>query len=84
MPDFTPEQRADARAIFEGKIADRKACEYCGGVHLRSCPRVRHSRVVWKPDLTGMLEQEIWFWPPGTWESDVLFADQVYGDDDGL
>lgn len=82
MPNFTPEQKADARAIFEGKVADRKVCEFCGGVHLRACPRVKRSRVVYKPDLTGILEQEWEYWEPGSWESDVLFADQVYGDDD--
>lgn len=83
---LTPDQRADARAIFEGAAADRSACHFCAGIHAtvagvpsnrQPCPRVK--RVEWHPDGTVL---SVEYWAPGRWESDVIFPADVYGDDE--
>lgn len=82
---LTPQQKADARAIFEGRHPERRACEHCGGIHARSCPRLK-SEHTWyshnvNTDATIVTEHEIKYWPPGDWESaDITFPEEVYDD----
>lgn len=82
---LTPDQKADARAIFEG-TAERGACHFCAGIHAfvaglpdsrQPCPRVK--RVEWHPDGTVLTVEH---WPPGRWEHDVIFPADVYDDDE--
>lgn len=82
---LTAEERETARAIFEGEIEGRSACHFCAGIHshvaglppqLQPCPRVK--RVERHVDGTVLVVE---FWRPGTWESDVIFPEDVYEDD---
>ncbi len=83
--ELTAEEKADAQLIFEGKVTDRTACQYCAGLHDRvagllqqyqPCPRIK--RIEWHVDGTPL---NVEFWRPGTWEHNVIFPADVYGDD---
>ena len=86
MADLTEQDKADARAIFEGKVEGRSACHFCGGIHARvaglephrqPCPRIK--RIERHPDGTVLVVEH---WPPGRWEGDIIFPDHAYGDED--
>lgn len=78
--------KADARAIFEGRDPNnRSACYYCGGIHVRvaklpeylqPCPRIK--RVVFGASDHPV---EVEFWPNGSWETGIVFPDDVAADD---
>lgn len=82
--ELPPEARADARQIFEGKVEGRTACHFCAGIHAhvaglqprqQPCPRVK--RIERHSDGTVLAVEH---WPPGRWESDVVFPRDVYDD----
>jgi hypothetical protein len=85
--ELSPEEKADARDIFEGKVKDRQACLHCAGLHpqvaglvpeQQPCPRIK--RIKRHTDATTILDVE--YWPNGEWESDVVFPGDVYEDSD--
>ena len=53
MANLTKAEMADARVLFEAGTA----CEHCGGIHHRACPRVR--RKVFHPN-GNLIEVEYW------------------------
>jgi len=62
-------ERAEARKRFQAG----DACQWCGGLHARSCPRVK--RLVLNKN-GGEVEAE--FWPPGTWpEENVTWPEDA-------
>jgi hypothetical protein len=72
--------RNDARAIFAGDDAEHKACDDCGGVHARACPRIAslHVKIGTEGDTKGVIiERHVTYWPPGQWEKDIIFWDDV-------
>ena len=82
---LSPSDKADARAIFEGKIDGRGACHYCAGIHAhvagldpahQPCPRVKR----WRRHEGGSGDVlEVEFWPSTeAWESSVVFPVDVY------
>jgi hypothetical protein len=80
---LSDEDKATARAIFEGQHPTRRQCEHCGGIHSRTCPRIKSERTVYSHnvnnDVTTVAETEIKYWPPGTWETDdITFPEDVY------
>jgi hypothetical protein len=85
--EMSSEEKADARAIFEGTVKERSACYFCAGLHARvaglhpeqqPCPRIKKlSR-----HTDGITVLDIEHWPPGEWEADVLFPSDVYEEDD--
>lgn len=83
--ELTTEQKEVARAIFMGE-SERSACHFCAGIHAavaglppsrQPCPRIRKAE--WHPDGTVL---NVEFWPPGDWEADVIFPDDVFEDDE--
>ncbi len=75
MPKLTRQEKLDAQAIF----AAGEACEDCGGIHKRACPRVK--RQVWLRTGAGAGERtevEYWkefdqsgiVWPEDAWDPD--------------
>ena len=90
MSDLSPEEKADARAIFTGAATDGggnpiEACHYCGGLHARvaglqpdwqPCPRIK--RIERHVDGTVLVVEH---WPPGIWETDVIFPRDAFDDD---
>ncbi len=77
--DLSPEERYQARQIFEGKAGDaQKPCVHCGGVHLRSCRRVRE--ITWHPDGTVIGAK---YWPDGEWDdSNTVWPEDAYDEDE--
>ncbi len=75
MPKLTRQEKLDAQAIF----AAGEACEDCGGIHKRACPRIK--RQVWLRTGAGAGERtevEYWkefdqsgiVWPEDAWDPD--------------
>ncbi len=61
--DLTPDEQEAARAQWRsGK------CTWCGGLHLRACPRVK--RMVFAND--GKTVTEVEYWPEGQWSADNI------------
>ena len=64
-------EKADAQAIF----AAGDACEHCGGLHRRACPRVRR---IEKHPNGNVIAVEYW----EKWdESGVIFPEDAYDPD---
>lgn len=80
MPQLSPETRDYLIRVFQGK-EEEKPCEDCGGAHKRACPRVKRYLAI-ANDQGLVVHQEREFWPPGTWEQDVIFPDQLFEEDD--
>lgn len=82
MSDLSDEEKEAAREIFEGRVDGKTACHFCAGIHAavagleahrQPCPRIR--RIERHPDGTVLVLE---FWPPGRWESSVIFPEDVY------
>ena len=82
---LSAEEKADARAIFQGEVEGVTACHYCAGIHARvaglapdqqPCPRIK--RLERHPDGSVTAVE---FWPPGTWEFDTVFPHDAYDED---
>jgi len=77
VADLTRQQKLDARQIF----AEGKACEDCGGIHSRACPRVK--RQVWLRTGPGAGQRtEVEFWPPGWDDTGIIWPEDAYDEDD--
>jgi hypothetical protein len=51
-------------------------CQTCGGLHARSCPRVRSVRYITQGDR--VLIGEVTFWPDGKWDTEgIIFPDEL-------
>jgi len=83
--ELTPDQKADAQAIFEGRIEGRTACHHCAGIHYhvaklpmdrQPCPRIK--RIEHHPDGSRIAVE---YWQNGSWESDVVFPAEAYEED---
>lgn len=72
---FTPEQLAVARQ----KFADGKEiCPFCGGFHLRFCPRVRELEL----NSDGS-PKRVAYWADGEWNDDwVIWPEMIAGEDE--
>lgn len=79
--EITDDVKAASREIFEGKVEGKTACWHCGGLHgfiprlevwRQPCPRIKH--VVYD----GGHVREVEYWSPGTWETGIIFPDNVY------
>jgi hypothetical protein len=62
--------KAELRAKFENE-----ACRWCGGLHQRECPRIRH--IIYNPsDIREIREVE--FWADSEWDrSTVLWPEDL-------
>jgi hypothetical protein len=73
-PELTPEQRYQARQIFEKTGG---SCVHCGGVHLRACRRVRE--ITWHADGTCIGAK---YWHDGEWDdSNTVWPEDAYDED---
>jgi len=72
---LTRQQKLDARQIF----AEGKACEDCGGIHSRACPRIK--RQTWLrtgPGAGERTEVEYWATYP---DEGIIWPEDAYDDD---
>jgi hypothetical protein len=87
MARFSPQEMEMARQIFSGEDKEHPPCPDCGGVHARACPRVRSDRVIWSATAQNadgsqvVVEREVHYWEPGTWEGGVIFAPDAFADE---
>jgi hypothetical protein len=75
QPDvLSPEERAVAREQW------RKArCTWCGGLHLRACPKVK--RMTFTNDGKNVVEVE--YWPDSHWsDSNVVWPEDMKWEED--
>ncbi len=55
-------------------VWDQQKCQYCGGLHTRTCPRVK--RIVYRDNN---VPAEVEFWPHGQWPADeVIWLEDVH------
>ena len=74
---LTRQEKLDAQVIF----AADQACEDCGGIHKRACPRIR--RQVWLRTGAGAGERtEVEYWPPGWDDTGVIWPEEAYDPED--
>lgn len=67
--ELTPDQAADIRSRFQRG----DACRHCGGLHPRSCPRVKRMAF----HSNGAMA-EVEFWPDGQWSDDnILWPEEL-------
>jgi hypothetical protein len=50
MPGLTRQEKLDAQEIF----AAGNACEHCGGIHKRACPRVKRIEKLGNGNVTAV------------------------------
>ena len=81
MPEVSPQMREFAEAVFSGQDKDHPPCQDCGGVHARACPRIAKLHVVINGDGV-VTERTVEYWQPGTWETGIIWLEDVYDDDD--
>jgi hypothetical protein len=83
---LSADEKADARAIFEGKTSGVQACHFCAGIHARvaglephqqPCPRVK--RIERHPDGSVLAVE---YWRPGAREMRIVYPADAYDDED--
>ena len=75
---LSPAEKAEARSLFEAG----EACEDCGGLHKRACPRVK--RQVWLRTGAGDGQRiEVEYWPPGWDDTGVVWPEDAYDTEEG-
>ena len=52
-------------------VIHRGACETCGGLHARSCPRIRS--VEYQPKGDDIIIRRVEYWPDGRWSTDGIY-----------
>ena len=73
---LTRQEKLDAQAIF----AADGACEDCGGIHKRACPRVK--RQVWLRTGAGAGERvEVEYWQEFD-QAGVIWPEEAYDPED--
>jgi hypothetical protein len=72
IPDegIPEEDKLLLRARFE-----HEACEWCGGLHQRECPRIKH--IIYNPSDQRQV-REVEFWNDSEWDrSSVLWPEDL-------
>jgi hypothetical protein len=72
---LTPDEQADARQLFQ---QPERVCGYCGGIHMRACPRVREIEFYDSGKLKRMT-----FWREDEWNDSFIVWPEMAYDGDG-
>lgn len=75
--ELTPAATESALAIFRREPGARPPCDDCGGVHMRACPRIKRIHTRADPNSGAVVDRDVEYWPPGTWEEGVIFFDDL-------
>ncbi len=79
MSSLSDEEKAEARRIFASGGEDSRVCSFCGGFHLRACPRVSSFELY----ETGKLKSAQ-FWPEDSWnDSYIVWPEDGADEPDG-
>lgn len=69
--EITEEDKADVRHRFE----NNEGCRWCGGLHHRECPRIKH--ITFHPTDDRTI-REVEFWADGEWDrTSVIWPEDV-------
>jgi hypothetical protein len=79
VASLSKREKADAREIFQAG----EACEHCGALHKRACPRVKRL-VVARTGAGDGKWTEVEFWPPGwdQFQEGLIWPEDAYDPDD--
>jgi hypothetical protein len=70
-PELTPDEAAEMWRQYK-----KRACNHCGGSHVRACPRVRQLEF----HENGRLKS-VTFWPRGQWSDEgILWPEDIPGE----
>ena len=70
MAELSRAEKADARVLFEAGTA----CEHCGGLHKRACPRVRRIERHPNGNVTA-----VEYWEADKWDqTGVIWPEDAY------
>jgi len=73
-----PKLTREEREGYQQQFKDKQQCIWCGGFHLRACPRVK--RIVWR-NKEEPAEAE--YWPDGQWPKDnVIFPEDIFEEEE--
>lgn len=79
-PRLTLLEKAAAQQIFRGEVQGKAACEDCGGLHQRACPRIR--RQVWIGQGSGAgTRTEVEYWRTYD-DTGVIWPEDAFAPDD--
>lgn len=81
MPKLTKLERATAQQVFRGEVAGKGACEDCGGIHQRACPRIKRQVWIGQGSSAGT-RTEVEYWPPGWDDAGVIWPEDAFADND--
>ena len=72
FPDGIPEDDKDE---YRSRFAAGESCEWCGGIHNATCPRVK--KIMYHPNDDRQI-REIEFWGEGDWSrANIVFPEDV-------
>jgi hypothetical protein len=77
VSSLSEEEKAEARRIFAAGGDDSRICSFCGGFHLRACPRVSSFELYENGKL-----KSVQFWCENQWDSSFIVWPEDAGDDD--
>lgn len=79
MQELTGEDKAEARRQFEMQgDGGSRVCSFCGGIHMRACPRVAEFEMY----ENGSIKRVV-FWPEGKWsDAYIIWPEQAYEEDE--
>lgn len=71
--DLSESERVQLRRVFPDR--PEQACEWCGGYHLRACPRVKKIEKLGNGNVTSIEYWPQWdesftVWPEDVWEEE--------------
>jgi hypothetical protein len=79
---LSEDEKAEARQIFAGAgTEDSRICSFCGGFHMRACPRVAEFELYeGNPTRPGGLKR-VRFWAEGEWNDSFIVWPEDLGDE---
>lgn len=68
----------ETRRHYRERFESGEGCRWCGGIHARECPRIKH--IIYNPSDERSV-REVEFWADGDWDSSaILFPEDVIPD----
>lgn len=66
----------DTKRVLKERFEAGEACRWCGGLHDRECPRLKH--IIYHPTDERQI-REVEFWALGEWDgSGIIWPEDVY------
>lgn len=79
-PRLTGLEKTAAQQIFRGEIQGKAACEDCGGLHQRACPRIRRQAWIGQGAAAGT-RTEVEYWRTYD-DTGVIWPEDAFAEDE--